>query len=563
MIRLRTLREHEALRAPARPVIASLCHLLRSRGRLRFFLAVCVVSTPAGIVVASGLGGTAVAETTASATASTVAPAASCASSSFSGLGLPNTTVNSATPVAATSTTPAYCAVKLTVNNPPSSDAVQVGVFLPDDWNGRFQGVGGGGFVGGNPNTPSPSAIQGGYATAGTDTGHVGSGGNGAFALNPDNTLNWQLINDFSYLGIHEMTVTAKAVIAAYYGSGPNYSYFNGCSTGGRQGLMEAQRYPTDYDGIASAAPAINWDRFMVAQLWGELQMNLAGDVIPQCKFTFANQAAVAACDGLDGVTDGIIGDWRGCSFDARSLIGQTGPGCTSPITATDADIINKIWEGPRDPQGNFLWYGLLPGASFAFLNATAPPALIPFIFSLNHFIYWLARDPSFDWTTMTYAQYVQFFQQSVAEFNSVIGTSNPDLSAFREAGGKIVGWVGTYDQLIYPQGSIDYYQRVAAEQGGLQKTRQFFRFFVAPGVAHCGGGAGAAPADPFGALVDWVENNKPPQELLGLRRDSSGNVVMTRPVCLYGENAVYKGHGDTNDAKNFVCKPYAAGFHP
>jgi hypothetical protein len=485
--------------------------------------------------------------------------------SSLSGISLPNTTVNSATAVAPTSTAPGYCAVQLTVTNPPSGDAVRVGVFLPDDWNGRFQGVGGGGFVGGNPDAPNLAALQAGYATAGTDTGHAGSGGNGAFALNADGSLNWQLINDFSYLGIHEMTVAAKAVIAAYYGNHPKYSYFNGCSTGGRQGYMEAQRYPNDYDGIAAGAPAINWDRFMVAQMWGELQMRLANDFIPQCKFEAANQAAVAACDGLDGVKDGIIGAWQRCRFDARSLIGTVTPCGT--ISATDADIINKIWQGPRDPQGRFLWFGLLPGASFSGLNNTVTvngtTAPAPFVISLNHFIYWLARDPAFDWTTMTYAQYVDFFRQSVDEFNGVIGTSNPDLSRFRASGGKIVGWVGTYDQLIYPQGSIDYYQRVIARQGGLEKTRQFFRFFVAPGVAHCGGGAGAAPADPFGALVDWVEKGKAPSDLLGVRRDAGGNIVMTRPVCLYGENAVYKGHGDPNDAKSFTCKPDAAGFHP
>jgi hypothetical protein len=236
-------------------------------------------------------------------------------------------------------------------------------------------------------------------------------------------------------------------------------------------------------------------------------------------------------------------------------------------ITATDADIINKIWQGPRDPRGNFLWYGLLPGAGFSGLNNTVTSngvtAPAPFVISLNHFIYWLAQNPSFNWRTMTYAQYLQFFQQSVSEYNSVIGTSNPDLSAFRAAGSKIVGWVGTYDQLIYPQGSIGYYQEVVAEQGGLEKTRQFFRFFIAPGVAHCGGGVGAAPADPFGALVDWVENGRAPRDLPGAKRDTSGNIIMTRPVCLFGDNAVYKGHGDPNDADNFLCKPDAAGFHP
>jgi hypothetical protein len=533
----------------------------QKRARTHWIAASVLAGTLA--LIAAGVDDQSLAATAASRGTGGGSSQVSCAS--LSGLTLLHTTVNSATQVAATSTTPGYCAVKLTVNNPPSSDAVRVGVFLPDDWNGRFQGAGGGGFVGGNPDSPSLAALNAGYATAGTDTGHAGPGGNGAFALNPDNTLNWQLIDDFSYIGIHEMTETAKAVIAAYYGNAPEYSYFNGCSTGGRQGYMEAQRYPTDYDGIAAGSPAINWDRFMVAQMWGELQMNLAGDFIPQCKFSAANQAAVAACDGLDRVTDGVIGDWQGCTFDARSLIG-TVTACGT-ITATDADIINKIWAGPRDTDGNFVWFGLLPGASFGGLNNTATVGGVtspaPFVISLNHFVYWLAQNPSFNWRTMTYAQFLLYFQQSVSEFNYAIGTSNPDLEAFRKAGGKIVGWVGTYDQLIYPQGSIDYYRQVVEDQGGLGKTRHFFRFFIAPGVAHCGGGAGAAPADPFGALVDWVEHHHEPTDLLGVRRDSSGNVVMSRPVCLYGENAVYKGHGDTNDEKNFECKPNPAGFHP
>jgi hypothetical protein len=550
--------------AHAQPAAASLSKVVRSRRWLRAGLAAVVTAALAATVAMAGLDGPAAAATAGSSVRLASQPAPSC--ESLSGLTLPNTTVDSATAVPATATTPGHCAVKLTVNNPPSDDQVRVGVFLPEDWNGRFQGIGGGGFVGGNPDSPSVAALQGGYATAGTDTGHVGSGGQGAFALNSDGTLNWQLINDFSYLGIHEMTVTAKAVIAAYYGSGPRYSYFNGCSTGGRQGYMEAQRYPHDYDGIAAAAPAINWDRFMVAQMWGTLVMRLADNFVPQCKFAAANAAAVEACDSLDGVTDGVIGDWKGCHFDAQLLVG-TATACGT-FTATDAEIVNKIWEGPRDQSGNFLWFGLLPGASFGALNTTVtlPDGTtigIPFLFSLNHFIYWLARDPSFDWRTMTYDDYVQFFHQSVAEFNGVIGTSDPDLSAFRDAGGKIVAWVGTYDQLIYPQGSIDYYERVVAEMGGLEKTQRFFRFFIAPGVAHCAGGPGAAPADPFAALVKWVEKHRPPQELLGVRRDGSGNVVMSRPVCLFGENAVYKGRGDTNEAKNFVCKPEAAGFRP
>jgi len=478
----------------------------------------------------------------------TQAPVVSC--ESLSALSLPNTTVNSATDAGT------FCAVKLTVNNPPSNDAVRVGVFLPDNWNGRFQAMGGGGYSGGSPDAPPVSALNAGYATAATDTGHPNQGFSvpGDFALNADNTLNQQLIDDFAFLGIHEMTTTAKAVIGTYYGQAPQYSYFNGCSTGGRQGLMEAQRYPTDYDGIASASPAVNWDRFMMAQLWGSLQQDLAGDVIPACKFNFATQQSVQACDGLDGVSDGVVGASHDCTFDARTLIGQTGPGCTDPITATDADIINMIWAGPNDHGKHYLWYGLLPGADINPRNGAAG-----FVFSVNHIKYWLKQDPSFDWTTLTLDQYFDLFRQSVDQYRSVIGTDDPNLTAFRNAGGKIVGWVGTADQLIYPEGSMQYYVDVIHRMGGLAATRDFFRFFIAPGVGHCAGGAGATPTNTFDALVDWVENGNAPATLAGTRLGPGA--PLTRPVCLYGEKAVYSGTGDVNSAANWSCQPDDQGF--
>ncbi len=533
-----------------RRALESRSHRGRSRQSWRrgaFASAAAVVATTLLVVTASS--GAAVTGSAAS------GPAVSC--DSLMSLKLANTTVNSATEVPSSATLPGYCGVELTVNNPPSSDQVRVGVFLPDNWNGRFEGIGGGGFVGGNPDSPTPAALQQGYATAGTDTGHAGSGGNGAFALNSDGTLNWQLIDDFSYLGIHEMTATAKAVIGAYYGQGPRYSYWNGCSTGGRQGYMEAQRYPTDYNGILAGSPAINWAQFMVAQMWGELQMNLNHDFIPQCKFAAAQQAAVTQCDGLDGLNDGIISDWADCHFDARSLVGTVTPCGT--ITATDAMIINKILEGPRFPNGRFMWYGLVPGTAFGGLNdtVTAPDGTTtpaPFLISLNHFVYWLAQDPNFNWETMTYLQFVRFFEQSYAEFNGVIGTNNPDLRRFRDAGGKLLSWVGTSDPLIYPQGVIGYYQSVLDTMRGLRKTEEFYRLFIAPGVGHCGGGTGASPTDPFDALVNWVEHGQAPQQLSGALTDSTGNVVLTRPVCSYGKVATYAGQGSTNEAANFVC---------
>jgi feruloyl esterase len=457
----------------------------------------------------------------------------------------------SATEAAATDSAPAHCAVQLVITNPPAGDKINVGVWLPvDNWNGRFQGLGGGGFSGGSPTSVPAAALRDGYAAAATDAGHTGF--SGSFALNPDGSLNWQLIADFGYLGIHEMTVAGKALVKRFYGTSEFYSYFNGCSTGGRQGLMEAQRYPKDYDGIAAGAPAINWTKFHPAQLWGQLQMRLAGNVIAPCKLAAATQAAVAACDSRDRATDGIVGDWQGCRFDARRLVG-TVTDCGT-ITATDAGLINKIWEGPRGVDGEFLWYGLERDASLQALNGSSAGVGAPFFVGLEWFRYFLTQDPQWDWQTMTYEQFLLLFQQSVLQYQAVIATDNPDLSAFRDAGGKVVFWHGTADPLIFFRGSVDYYQRLEAAIGGARRTEKFARFFVAPGVGHCGGGQGAAPADLLGAVVRWVERGRAPDELAGQRTDNAGTVLLTRPICQYPLVATYTGRGDITDAKNFTC---------
>jgi hypothetical protein len=393
---------------------------------------------------------------------------------------------------------PAHCAVRLVVTNPPSGDRVTVGVWLPDRWNGRFQGLGGGGFSGGSPFTTPAGALRAGYAVAATDAGHAGGGG--SFAVGPDGTPDEQLIADFAYLGIHEMTVAAQELVRSFYGVPRFRSYFNGCSTGGRQGLMEAQRYPADYDGIAAGAPAINWTRLQAAQLWGPMLMRLAHHEVPPCVLTAVTRAAVRACDPLDGRTDGVIGDWRDCHFDARTLIGaETACGT---VTATDADIINKIWDGPRG-----FWYGLERGADLTVLNDASQP----FRITDEWYRYWLGQD----WRTLTYEQYLR----SATPYQDVMATDDPDLSAFRAAGGRLVVWHGTADQLIPVRGSVDYFRR-------LGDAGSFARLFVAPGVAHCGGGPGAAPRDPLGAVVRWVEKGVAPDRLAGTHG---------RPVCRYG----------------------------
>jgi feruloyl esterase len=472
-------------------------------------------------------------------------------------LTLTNTSITSAAVVAASGTVPATCQVHAVVTHPPAGDAVNVDVWLPiGGWNGRFQGVGGGGYAGGFPQALAGPVSQG-YAAGSTDTGHPGGGG--GFALDANGHLNWPLIRDFAYLGIHDMTVVGKAVTAAFFGRLARFAYWNGCSTGGRQGLSEAQRYPDDYDGILSAAPAINWSRFIPAELWPEVVMLSAGDFLPQCKFAAFQVAAVAACDRVgDGVPDGVIGDPERCGFDPRRLVGQVTPCGT--ITEQDASIVAKILAGPRTTSGDFLWYGLTPGASFAGLantvttNGTTTGA--PFPIAVTHIGTWELQNPGWDWRTITPSQYEQLFVQSAEEFTDVIGTDNPDLHAFQRSGGKVLIWHGQADQLIFPPGTINYYQRVVDEMGGLPRTEQFARLFLAPGVAHCAGGAGPQPDNPLGQLVDWVERGKAPRTLNGVLRDATGAVTETRPICLFPEVATYKGHGDVTDGSNFACRP-------
>lgn len=479
-------------------------------------------------------------------------PVRSC--ESLATVALPNTTIESAALDAAD---PNTCRVVAVTTHPPAADRIRVWIAIPmANWNGRFLGNGGGGFSGGNQaSLNQPVAL--GFAAGATDTGH--EGGAASFALDATGKLYWQAIRNFAHVGIHEMTVTGKALTQAVYGVAPRYSYFNGCSTGGRQGLMEAQRYPQDYDGIASAAPAINWTKLLLQSFWGSMQMNAASNPVASCKLTAATSAAVAACDGIDGVKDGVIEDPRRCTFDPRTLVGSSSGECGA-ITEADANIIRKIWQGPAREDGSPMWYGLTRGADINATAASRGTPLAPQIFGFaNDWLrYYLTQDPQFDWTTVTPAAYQRFWDQSNEQYGIVIGTDNPDLTAFRDRGGKTIIWHGWADQLIPADGSIDYYQRVQKQMGGPQKTAEFARFFLAPGVAHCAGGAGPAPTGVLDALVSWVEEGKAPNTLTAVRRDASGNVTRSRPLCQFPLVAKYKGSGSTDDAANFSC---AAGF--
>jgi hypothetical protein len=333
----------------------------------------------------------------------------------------------------------------------------------------------------------------------------------------------------------------------------PKYSYFNGCSTGGRQGLMEAQRYPDDYNGIVSAAPAINWPKLMMQSIWGTVVMKAAGNAVPACKLQAATTAAVNACDAVDGVKDGVIEDPSRCKFDPKTLVG-TPAGTCGTFTEADAEVIQKLWEGPRRADGTLLWHGQSWGADMTALSATrgTPPQAQPFIFTVDWIKYWLTQNPQFDANSLTPELFERFWDQSIEQYGIVIGTDNPDLRAFRDCGGKIVMWHGWADQLITAEGTIDYYKRVLRQMGGADQTAQFLRFFLAAGIGHCAGGTGAMPSGQLDALVSWVEKGKAPVTLPAARQTPAG--PRTRILCQYPLVPKYKGSGSTDDAANFTC---------
>ncbi|WP_456593471.1 tannase/feruloyl esterase family alpha/beta hydrolase [Blastococcus sp. SYSU DS1024] len=478
-------------------------------------------------------------------------PVMACAD--LADLQLPHTTVTEALRDPGDATTPASCRVTLTVQDPEDDGVVTVWVRLPEStWNGRFQGVGGGGFSGGNEDSLL-APMRAGYAAASTDAGHVGS--QGTFGLDPDGSPNWAAREDFGHEGVQDMTVTAKAVVQAFYGRGPAYSYWNGCSTGGRQGLMEAQKYPDDYDGILAGAPVINFPEMQTGQIWGQIVMLQEDNPIPACKFETALAAAIEACDTVgDGVVDGVIGDPFACDFDLTTLVGTETP--CGVITAEDVAVMQRIHEGPRGTDGRFLWYGLPYGAPYAGLHdVTLDPEtgrLVgnPFIYDIWWLRYFVADDPELDWRTIDYPEFERLFDEAVARYGDMMGASDPDLSAFRKNHGKILMWHGLADFGVAVQGTIDYYERVEDELGP-GRTRQVLRLFLAPGVGHCGGGAGAQLVDPFSALVTWVEENQPPKTLDAVTAEGG-----TRPVCMYPYVARFVGRGDPGDAGRYRCVP-------
>ncbi|KAI1764245.1 tannase and feruloyl esterase [Hypoxylon sp. FL1150] len=434
------------------------------------------------------------------------------------------------------------CDVEVYLTHGDAGDAVRFAIYLPlKGWNGRWQGTGGGGFAAGGFDFELVPAAFSGYSAGATDAGVNLAG-------DPDVWYNsTQLVENFVHLSLHEMTILGKDLSEKFYGRKPDYSYWFGCSTGGRQGMSEAQRYPEDYDGIVALAPAIYWDKITIADYWPLTAQSQGGEPVPLCKLSAIGNASVHACDLLDGAADGLISNPLKCKFDAKSVVGaevQCDGNTTTTITERDATVWNKIRNGFKDEKGNFLWYGLEPGTDL--LDQAIQPG---FLISIQWIRDFLLRDPSLDVSDVKQDELVDLFHQSVSEFGDLWGTDNPDLSAFHARGGKVLTWHGWADNIISPLGTLDYWQRVVDLAGGVKKTDEFYRVFMAPGLGHCGGGPGPQlPGDNLAPLVEWVEKGKAPETIL-----FSGN-GQSRNICKFPKELEYRGIGNVSDAASWEC---------
>jgi feruloyl esterase len=526
-------------------------------------------------------------------------PIAATACSSLTSVLLLDGTVTSATDVTAPFTTTAssgtatitvsapfpFCKVTATLT-PTADSAIGVELWMPDaaHWNGKFLGVGNGALTGAIWHTSMVRPLQAGYAVANSDLGHTTPGANWALG-HPEKVL------DYANRGDHVTAQASKRIVQAFYGSRPRLSYFHGCSNGGHQALMEAQRYPDDYDAIIAGAPWNQWTHQNVEFI----SRAIALERLNPAKRSMITSAVVAQCGGRDGglLADGYLNDPQRCHFKPKSLLcaGADGPTC---LTAAEVDAVEKIYEGPSDPETRLrLFPGFERGSEFGWVGFGA--------FTNNLFQNMIVENPSFDFHTFNFTSDVAFFDAKLA---GIINSTNPDLSAFKVRGGRLLMWHGWTDTTLEPRSTLNYYNSVVAVTGGglrltdlvdedddadrdddnashrhesrrdsprdnLEDTRDFFRLFLAPGVNHCGGGAGPnssfaytlanavgpldADHDILAALDRWVEHGVAPDRLIA-SHFTAGVADKTRPVCAYPRIARFTGKGDPNQPGAWVC---------
>jgi len=458
-----------------------------------------------------------------------------------------------------------FCNVTVTYTHPGWNDNINVNVLVPTEhWNGNFAGIGGGNLATGGGMVSEflmMPIMASGFATATTDGGHTSDvlgpeADDPSWALTSPGNVNWPLLVDFASVALHDTATIGKAVVEAYWGFGPAYSFWHGGSTGGRQGHMLAQRYPQDYDGIVALFPAVNWVRFFFSTFWPKFVMDKMGIYPRPCEFDAITAAVISVCDKLDGLEDGIISRLDLCDFDAHVVVGKAIECDGSDITVSSAaaDVVQATWDGPRSSTGEFQWYGFSKGTDLT--QAITGPIQI----HCNDegscqaeknavwVRYWVKKDPSFDISAITHQEWDDLVHASINEYDSVIGTSDPDLSAFKKRGGKMINWHGTVDAAIPFNGSTDYYERVLSRD---PQASDYYRFFVAPGTGHCFN-CGPSPPPTMKYIVDWVEKGIAPDTLRASGLNGLG-VMVERDICMYPKVQHYVG-GDSTVASSFIC---------
>ncbi|MGA9587802.1 MAG: tannase/feruloyl esterase family alpha/beta hydrolase [Terracidiphilus sp.] len=463
---------------------------------------------------------------------------------------------------------PGFC--RVVAHAKPTADSdIAIEVWMPlAGWNGKLEGLGNGGFAGAISYDGLGAAILRGYAATATDTGHTASPIDARWALgHPEKII------DFGYRGIHEMTRVAGLIVPQFYGSAPKSSYFDGCSDGGREALMEAQRYPEDYDGIIAGAPANYWTGLLSTAVVDVQALTATPEsFIPPAKVPVIAGAVLAACDKLDGVADGILNDPRQCHFDPASIECTAGEEADKCLTAPQVSALKAIYAGIKDSTGRTIFPGYLPGAEDGragwalWITGPGPAKSAQALFGIGYYTNMVYEKSDWSYKTFTVDRGMQAATEKTA---GALNAVNPDLSAFRTRGGKLILYHGWNDPAIPALNTVNYYESVIAKMGHAD-VDSFTRLYMVPGMQHCGGGPGP---DSFGAFVgsvsndpqsnivialeNWVEKGTAPGTIIATKRAGGnplGVAMMTRPLCPYPQSASYKGSGDPNKAENFEC---------
>jgi feruloyl esterase len=445
------------------------------------------------------------------------------------------------TPPGAFGNLPAFCRLAGTARPTPDSD-IRFEVWMPaSGWNGKFVGVGNGVWAGSIGYFEMTGPLSRGYATAATDDGHQGNPLDASFAAgHPEKLI------DFGHRAVHEMTVAAKAAVAAYYQKPPSRSLFASCSTGGRQALMEAYRYPQDYNAISSMAPANPMTALMVSSLWtGYAVARTGASRIPPAKFTLVHKAAVAACDADDGVKDGIISAPERCHFDP-AVLACKGDEADDCLTKDQIEALRAIYQGPRDPAtGRQIFAGFMPGSEQMFPLQTGPQ---PFGAAFTYMRDLVFKNPQWDFKSFDYGSDSALAVKAGA---AILDVPPDGLGKFFGEGRKLLLSHGWADGLIPSLNTVGFYKDLTQHLGA-RKAGDSVRLFMIPGMGHCAGGEGPFVADMVSVIDQWAQDGKPPERIVV--SNPPGAPPRTRPLCPYPKEAVYSGSGSTDEEQNFRC---------